>query len=155
MSELEQVISKVSIALRKSSGKDKTGNIITARMLTDKNQLRRLLTTDQGYKFMTPPYWQAILRDLMASTSPPSDVTTLPRMDDRLNQLKFKTYQEMYLNGVVALDLSKEPPKVKTIVESNRQTFENNSDEVDEAQELLDKQGPLEDAWALIAPEHP
>ncbi|XP_071153640.1 uncharacterized protein [Mytilus edulis] len=72
LSELEQVISKVSIALRKSSGKDKTGNIITARMLTDKNQLKRLLTTDQGYKFMTPirgtpPYWQATLRDLMAS----------------------------------------------------------------------------------------
>ncbi|VDI14436.1 Hypothetical predicted protein [Mytilus galloprovincialis] len=72
LSELEQVISKVSIALRKSSGKDKTGNIITARMLTDKIQLKRLLTTDQGYKFMTPirgtpPYWQATLRDLMAS----------------------------------------------------------------------------------------
>ncbi|CAG2193030.1 unnamed protein product [Mytilus edulis] len=41
LSELEQVISKVSIALRKSSGKDQTGNIITASMLTDKNQLKK------------------------------------------------------------------------------------------------------------------
>ncbi|CAG2208315.1 unnamed protein product [Mytilus edulis] len=59
----------------------------------------------------------------------------------------------MYSNGAVALGLSKEPQKVKAIVESNRQVFEHNVDELDEAQELLEKQGPLEDAWALIAPE--
>ncbi|CAG2211046.1 unnamed protein product [Mytilus edulis] len=72
LSELEQVMSKVSIALRKSTGKDTTGNTITASMLTDRNQLKSLLSTDQGYKFLTPirgtpPYWQAALRDLLAT----------------------------------------------------------------------------------------
>ncbi|XP_071150937.1 uncharacterized protein, partial [Mytilus edulis] len=75
------------------------------------------------------------------------------RMDGQLKPLKFKTYEEMYFNGAVALDVSKKPQKVKAIVESNRQVFEHNVDELDEAQELLEKQGPLEDAWALIAPE--
>ncbi|CAG2215742.1 unnamed protein product [Mytilus edulis] len=75
------------------------------------------------------------------------------RIDDQLKPLKFKTYQEMYLNGAVSLDSSKEPQQVKTIVESNRHLFEQNADELDEAQDLLEKQGPLEDAWALIAPE--
>ncbi|CAG2195137.1 unnamed protein product [Mytilus edulis] len=59
----------------------------------------------------------------------------------------------MYSNGAVSLDSSKEPQQVKTIVESNRHLFEQNADELDEAQDLLEKQGPLEDAWALIAPE--
>ncbi|XP_071153509.1 uncharacterized protein [Mytilus edulis] len=72
LSELEQVISKVSIALRKSSGKDTAGNNITASMLTDRNQLKSLLSTDQGYKFLTPirgtpPYWQSVLKGLLAT----------------------------------------------------------------------------------------
>ncbi|VDI36704.1 Hypothetical predicted protein [Mytilus galloprovincialis] len=72
LSELEQVISKVSIALRKGTGKDRAGNAITASMLTDKTQLKNLLTTDQGYKFLTPirgtpPYWQTALKDLLAT----------------------------------------------------------------------------------------
>ncbi|XP_071137022.1 uncharacterized protein [Mytilus edulis] len=41
-------------------------------MLTDRNQLKSLLSTDQGYKFMTPirgtpPYWQTALKDLLAT----------------------------------------------------------------------------------------
>ncbi|VDI50596.1 Hypothetical predicted protein, partial [Mytilus galloprovincialis] len=72
LSELEQVISKVSIALRKSTVKDMTGNAITASSLTDRNQLKSLLSTDQGYKFLTPirgtpPYWQSALKDLLAT----------------------------------------------------------------------------------------
>ncbi|XP_071177666.1 uncharacterized protein [Mytilus edulis] len=72
LSELEQVISKVSIALRKSSGKYTAGNNITASMLTDRNQLKSLLSTDQGYNFLTPirgtpPYWQSVLKDLLAT----------------------------------------------------------------------------------------
>ncbi|XP_071145215.1 uncharacterized protein [Mytilus edulis] len=72
LSELEQVISKVSIALRKSTVKDMTGNAITANSLTDRNQLKSLLSTDQGYKFLTPirgtpPYWQSALEDLLAT----------------------------------------------------------------------------------------
>ncbi|CAG2219421.1 unnamed protein product [Mytilus edulis] len=65
------------------------------------------------------------------------------RIDDQLKPLKFKTYQEMYLNGAVSLDSSKEPQQVKTIVESNRHLFEQNADELDEAQDLLEKQGHL------------
>jgi hypothetical protein len=72
LSELDQVISKVSIAMRKSSGKDTSGKAITANVLSDRKELKTLLLTDQGYTFLTPirgtpPYWQAALRDLMAT----------------------------------------------------------------------------------------
>jgi hypothetical protein len=41
-------------------------------MLSDRKELKTLLLTDQGYTFLTPirgtpPYWQAALRDLMAT----------------------------------------------------------------------------------------
>lgn len=39
------------------------------------------------------------------------------------------------------------------IVNTNRQNYEKFSDVVDEAQESYDQIGPVEDAWANIAPE--
>ncbi|XP_062617119.1 ATP-dependent DNA helicase PIF1-like [Saccostrea cucullata] len=59
----------------------------------------------------------------------------------------------MYFNGAVALTLSLPPQKVKTIIESNRQKFEHNADVLDEVHKLIESNGPLEDAWASIAPE--
>ena len=44
LTELEQVMSKVSIALRKSTGKDTAGNAITAHMLIDGDQLKKKTT---------------------------------------------------------------------------------------------------------------
>nr|XP_054591529.1 uncharacterized protein LOC129155826 [Nothobranchius furzeri] len=68
MSELEQVVSKVSIALRKgkSGESQKLGNLIQ-----DQDSLNKLLEFDDGYRFLkpirgTPAFWQSAQRDLLA-----------------------------------------------------------------------------------------
>ena len=67
MSELNQVVSNVSIALRK--GHDKT--CISPEMLTNKDSLHRILQFNEGYKFLkpiraTPVFWQNVQKDLFA-----------------------------------------------------------------------------------------
>ena len=71
LSELKQVISSVSIALRKGSDKTINGQKITARTLNDKDKLKDMLKSDQGYKFLkpirgTPPYWQSCQKNILA-----------------------------------------------------------------------------------------
>ncbi|XP_016522477.1 uncharacterized protein LOC107834962 [Poecilia formosa] len=68
MSELEQVVSKVSIALRK--GTSCTSQNMT-EVLKDENSLNKLLEFDDGYRFLkpirgTPAFWQSAQRDLLA-----------------------------------------------------------------------------------------
>ncbi len=60
LSELDQVVSNVSIALRK--GSDKSLTPLTSDMLTNPDSLSKILSFDEGYKFLrpirgTPPYW--------------------------------------------------------------------------------------------------
>uniref|UniRef100_A0A9J7WX60 ATP-dependent DNA helicase n=1 Tax=Cyprinus carpio carpio TaxID=630221 RepID=A0A9J7WX60_CYPCA len=70
LSELNQIMSNVSIALRKgydSSNKRK----ITSEMLTNKDSLQMILNYDEGYKFLrpvrgSPVFWQAVQKDLFA-----------------------------------------------------------------------------------------
>lgn len=59
------------------------------------------------------------------------------------------------MTGAVTLTESSTaaPQTVKTVIESNRQKFEKNAQALEEAQELLETKGPLEDAWSMIAPE--
>jgi len=70
LSELNQVISNVSIALRKGhDNRNKTK--ITAEMLTNKESLQKILNFDQGYKFLkpvrgSPVFWQSVQKDLFA-----------------------------------------------------------------------------------------
>ncbi len=70
LSELNQVISNVSIALRK--GYDpKNKHKITSEMLTNKDSLQRILNYDEGYKFLkpvrgSPVFWQSVQKDLFA-----------------------------------------------------------------------------------------
>ncbi len=70
LSELNQVISNVSIALRK--GYDpKNKPKITSEMLTDKDSLQRILNYDEGYKFLkpvrgSPVFWQSVQKDLFS-----------------------------------------------------------------------------------------
>ncbi|XP_069109227.1 repetitive organellar protein-like [Argopecten irradians] len=71
LSELQQVISSVSIALRKGETIGKGGQSITASMLQDQEHVKDILKKDDGYKFLrpirgTPPYWQATQKDLFA-----------------------------------------------------------------------------------------
>ncbi|XP_073688692.1 uncharacterized protein [Garra rufa] len=69
ISEVDQVVSNVSIALRK--GSEKSCLKITPDMLTKSDSLQRLLNYDEGYKFLrpvrgTPPYWMSTQKDLFA-----------------------------------------------------------------------------------------
>ena len=71
LSEIKQVISSVSIALRKGSDKTINGQKITARTLNDNDKLKHMLKSDQGYKFLkpirgTPPYWQSCQKNILA-----------------------------------------------------------------------------------------
>ncbi|XP_026121918.1 uncharacterized protein LOC113104784, partial [Carassius auratus] len=70
LSELNQVVSNVSIALRKGYDQSKQTKI-TSEMLTDKDSIQRILNYDEGYKFLkpvrgSPVFWQAVQKDLFA-----------------------------------------------------------------------------------------
>ncbi len=72
MIELHQVISSISIALRKSSPVLSDGRTLNARMLTNRDEVRHLLKSDEGFRFLqpvrgTPAYWQRTMRDLFAT----------------------------------------------------------------------------------------
>ncbi len=70
MSEIEQVVSNVSIALRKG----KSGCMsqkVDAAVLNDEESLKKLLEFDDGFRFLkpirgTPAFWQTAQRDLLA-----------------------------------------------------------------------------------------
>ncbi|XP_069106088.1 uncharacterized protein [Argopecten irradians] len=71
ISELQQVISSVSIALRKGEKIGKDGQSINAGILQNQELVKDILKKDDGYKFLrpirgTPPYWQATQKDLFA-----------------------------------------------------------------------------------------
>ncbi|XP_077863273.1 uncharacterized protein LOC144346276, partial [Saccoglossus kowalevskii] len=70
LSEVQQVVSNVSIALRKGSGKA-VGQSVTAATLTNSQSLTDILKHNEGYKFLkpirgTPPFWQSAQKDLFA-----------------------------------------------------------------------------------------
>ncbi|XP_069138832.1 uncharacterized protein [Argopecten irradians] len=71
LAELQQVISNVSIALRKGTGIGKDEQQVTTHMLKNQENVKSILKNDEGYKFLkpvrgTPPYWQATQKDLFA-----------------------------------------------------------------------------------------
>ncbi|XP_063048465.1 uncharacterized protein LOC134442065 [Engraulis encrasicolus] len=66
MSEVNQVQSSISVALRKGSQKD-----VSPQTLLNSDSLQELLRNDEGYKFLrgirgTPPYWMSAQKDLFA-----------------------------------------------------------------------------------------
>ncbi|XP_076132870.1 uncharacterized protein LOC143114916 [Alosa pseudoharengus] len=70
LSEIEQVVSNVSIALRKGKGKAKA-KVVDVDMLKDKESLTKLLQHDEGYRFLkpvrgSPAFWQGVQKDLFA-----------------------------------------------------------------------------------------
>ncbi|XP_062580569.1 uncharacterized protein LOC134242498 [Saccostrea cucullata] len=71
MSELNQVIEKTQISLRKSLSKCTSGKPVTANMLQDPTTLSSLLRNDEAIRFMqpirgTPAYWATAQKDLFA-----------------------------------------------------------------------------------------
>lgn len=70
-SELSEMLSSISIAMRKGTKRTSTGQTVTAFMLQNKESVRQILSTDDGYYFMkkirgTPAYWECTMRDLFA-----------------------------------------------------------------------------------------
>ncbi|XP_030284360.1 uncharacterized protein LOC115588118 [Sparus aurata] len=69
LSEVEQVVSNVSIALRK--GKGGAISKVSRNVLNDEESLKKLLQFDDGFRFLkpirgTPSFWQGAQRDLLA-----------------------------------------------------------------------------------------
>ncbi|XP_074526296.1 uncharacterized protein LOC141790369 [Halichoeres trimaculatus] len=70
MSELDQVVSNVSVALRKGKVGQRSQRI-TQGMLKDEEALKQLLEFDDGFKFLrpirgTPAFWQTVQKEVMA-----------------------------------------------------------------------------------------
>lgn len=68
MSEIEQVVSNVSIALRKGKGGSMSQKV---DVLNNEESLKKLLEFDEGYRFLkpirgTPAFWQTAQCDLLA-----------------------------------------------------------------------------------------
>ncbi|TKS65838.1 ATP-dependent DNA helicase PIF7 [Collichthys lucidus] len=72
--------------------------------------------------------------------------------DGQLRPVGFETYQDFYLNGQVrcADNLMR---SVKSVVDRNRSTFEVESEELDNVEELIHNDGIAEDAWCELCPE--
>ncbi|XP_071952879.1 uncharacterized protein [Antedon mediterranea] len=69
--ELQQILSSISIALRKGSSKKDDFSKVTVSDLKNINKIEEILKSDKGYKFLkqirgTPPYWQATQKDVLA-----------------------------------------------------------------------------------------
>ncbi len=70
MSEMDQVVSSVSVALRKGKGGQKSQRISQV-MLRDEESLKQLLEFDDGFRFLrpirgTPAFWQSVQKDILA-----------------------------------------------------------------------------------------
>ena len=65
----------------------------------------------------------------------------------------FGTYQEFYKNGAVKINNENEPTTVCSVVLKNKLCFEPTDCCLDEAIDEYNLQGPLQDAWAEIAPQ--
>ncbi|XP_052713814.1 uncharacterized protein LOC128187408 [Crassostrea angulata] len=71
LSELNQVIEKTQISIRKSVTKIGSEKLVTPDMLQDPDALSKLLRNDEALRFMqpirgTPAYWSAAQKDLFA-----------------------------------------------------------------------------------------
>ncbi|XP_062600308.1 uncharacterized protein LOC134261943 [Saccostrea cucullata] len=71
MIEMSNIRSNISIALRKGKGNTNDGGKVTASMLTNANDLQKILKSDAGFRFLqpvrgSPPYWQRTMKDLYA-----------------------------------------------------------------------------------------
>ncbi|XP_029933198.1 uncharacterized protein LOC115377526 [Myripristis murdjan] len=70
VSELDKVVSSVSVALRKGKGGQRPQRI-SEDVLADADALKQLLACDDGFRFLkpirgTPAFWQSVQKDVMA-----------------------------------------------------------------------------------------
>ena len=71
VTEIHKINSGISIAMRIGNTSTSDGREITASMLTDHDEVRKLIKRDQGYNFLkqvrgTPAFWEKSKKDLFA-----------------------------------------------------------------------------------------
>ncbi|XP_071142171.1 uncharacterized protein [Mytilus edulis] len=71
VTEIMNVTLNISIALRKGKQKSEDGQKVNASMLTKPDNLKKILKSDVGFRFLqpvrgTPPYWERTMKDLYA-----------------------------------------------------------------------------------------
>ncbi len=69
--EVQQIWDNICIALRRGNTKTIEGKAITASMLTDNEQVKKLIRRNEGYRFLskirgTPAYWETSKKDVFA-----------------------------------------------------------------------------------------
>ena len=69
--EVQQIWDNICIAMRTGNTKTADGKEITASMLTDHDQVKKLIRRDQGYRFLkkirgTPAFWENSKKDVFA-----------------------------------------------------------------------------------------
>ncbi|XP_073808479.1 uncharacterized protein [Danio rerio] len=74
------------------------------------------------------------------------------RTDRQLKCAQFPTYQSFYALASVKLPGSDEVQHVYNIVSENREKYEKHNEDIERAIEEFEKNGPIEDAWATLAP---
>nr|XP_057920504.1 uncharacterized protein LOC131117065 [Doryrhamphus excisus] len=74
------------------------------------------------------------------------------RVDLQLRPANCPTFEEFYDNGAVRLN-DGSMHSVRSIVETNKQHFDSDGDELDSIQRSIDHSGVAEDAWCLLCPE--
>ncbi|XP_062589569.1 uncharacterized protein LOC134251199, partial [Saccostrea cucullata] len=78
----------------------------------------------------------------------------LPYRDKcQLKPAKFETYETFYETGYVKYSGEKTLLSVKHIVDCNMSEFVKDGENLEEAERILDAQGPQEDAWCELCPE--
>lgn len=74
------------------------------------------------------------------------------RSDSQLKPPNYVTFGDFYKNGDVRFSDGTRH-SVRSVVNGNRQRFEVEADEIEDAQKQVDDQGVFEDAWAELCPE--
>ena len=109
LTELSQMTSSISIAMRQGGAKTRDGRKVTADMLADKDQLRTIVNSDQGFRFMqslrgSPQYWKQTMNELFAM----------------LRQLSLPTFFATFS----CAELSRWPEVIEAIIEQEGKTID-------------------------------
>ena len=120
-----------------------------------------ILLNDKGYIMKRSKGKDAVIRfaKFSETSSPEKFYMTLLKLYlpfrtiGQLKPARFGTAEEFFKNGAVKLSGAMHAVPVRSITEENRRLFEHSSSELENAWQILQTQGPLEDAWSMVAPE--
>ncbi|XP_062338207.1 uncharacterized protein LOC134036985 [Osmerus eperlanus] len=131
VTEIHLATSSMTIQLRKGKPMTRDGRKITSGMLQNKREVEKLVRNKDAVRFMqplrgTPAYWEKTTRDLFAM----------------IRQL-----------GTPTFFCSNHHEYVKHIVKRNKDKYEKNSEEIENAVEEFEQNRGVIDEWCNLAPE--